>query len=193
MASNSLAPFNVVATYPDMSRARRAIDALQFGGVEAGKISLLGEGARQAEQQANQRKNTTDRDAPVAQRLIGRALFWGAAGAIVGAALGLVLGALGVNFAPAVDNFLVQTLAWALFGAIVGSLWGGFSGISQGDAWELTYASDGGDVDGQILVAVHSDNENDIQRAEKIMREKDAVTIGQFDADGNAVPRTTHI
>ncbi len=184
MTTESLGRFNVVASYPDMKRARTAIDALEFSGVDSGKISLLGEGAREAEREANTRKNTTDRDAPMAKRLIGRAMFWGVVGAAIGALFGLILAAVGVNFASAGG----QAAAWALLGSIVGSLWGAFSGVSQGEAWELTYAADDGEVNGQILVTVHSDDQKEIDRAEKILRDKEALTIGQFDADGNPRP-----
>ena len=178
------ASHSVVGAYADMPHARKAIDALEFAGVDAGHISLLGEGMAEAVREANASKNTTRRDAPMLQRIILRAIVWGIAGAVVGSGLGLVLAAIGMNFASSADNFALQAAAWALFGTILGTLWGAYSGISQGEAWEMTFAADSVATDGRILVSVQSGDASDIERAEKILREKEAMTVRQFDSQG---------
>src|SRR5437867_11945859 len=48
LTEHVLAPFNVVAVYPDMEAARKAVDALERAGVEAGNISLLGKRVEEA-------------------------------------------------------------------------------------------------------------------------------------------------
>lgn len=183
--TSELAPYNVVGAYADMGHARKAIDALEFAGLETGKISLLGEGADLAERATSKRKNTTRSDAPMVQRIILRAVGFGLVGAAVGAVLGLILAAAGVSFGTAINSAGPLAATWALFGAIFGTLWGAYSGISQGEAWEATFAADGTSADGNILVAVHSTDQHDIERAEKILREKNAITVGQFDREGH--------
>ncbi len=177
---------NVVASFPDMSRARAAIDSLQFGGFDPLNISLLGEGARDAEHEMNTRKNTTPSDGGISGRLIGRAVFWGLAGMCVGGLFGLVLAFFGLNFVTSLDSYLVQMGSWGLFGLIIGTFSGAMSGISQGDAWELTYSADG-DVSQRILVSVHSDDQDQINHAEKLLRGQTPIAIEQF--AGESPPR----
>lgn len=181
MARETLARFNVVAAYSDMQHARKAIDALQFSGIEVRDISLTGEGAHRAAEAANSAINTTERDRPMLWRIITRAIVWGVVAAGIGALLGLLLSAIGLQFPRAVDSPALQIGSWALFGAIVGTLWGAYSGVSGGEAWELTFQPDRG---GRVLVEVHSDKQEEIARAEQILREKDALTVAQVDEQG---------
>jgi hypothetical protein len=185
MQRGGFAQFNVVGAYPTLERARKAIDALQFGGVESDRISLQGGPARAAEEQASSRPNTTDRDVPMIRRLVARAAFFGAIGAGVFAILGLILWAIGWDIDRITGSPAVMILSWTAFGLIAGALWGAYSSISQGQAWELTFEQDADNAPGEVLVAVHSDNPDDITRAEKILRDKHAVRVSQFDREGH--------
>ena len=85
------ARYGIVGEYEDMASARRAIDALQFSGIEARNITLEGELADRAARQAP--RNTTGRERPLIWHVIFRAVAGGAIGLGVGAVLGVVLGA----------------------------------------------------------------------------------------------------
>jgi outer membrane lipoprotein SlyB len=169
-----------------MDMARRALDALEFAGIDAGRISLEGGVAQQAADDANISANTVDRDKPMVEHIVWRVVIWGIAGAIVGAIAGLIFEAIGVEVVPAVgDSIAVAMLSYALLGLIIGALVGGMSGISQGEGWELTVQPQR--VDGNVFVAVHSNDQKDIQRAEQVLRTKDALSVSQYDERGKAL------
>ena len=181
MASETSRRYNVVASYADMEGARRAIDALQFSGIDAVDISLLGERAHEAADRANSERNTTSRDQPMVMRILGRAVRWGIAGAAIGALLGLVLWALGVQFARIGDSAAVTIGSWALFGLIGGTLIGAMSAISNSEAWALTFEP----VDeGNVLVGVHSEQDRDAEHAVEILRSKEPLSVSRFGPDG---------
>jgi hypothetical protein len=169
-----------------MDMARRALDALEFAGIDAGRISLEGGVAEQAADDANTSSNTVDRDKPMIEHIVWRVVIWGIAGAIVGAVAGAIFQAIGVEIVPAVgDSIAVAMLSYALLGLIIGALVGGMSGISQGEGWELTFQPPR--VDGNVFVAVHSDDKTDIRRAEQVLRTKDALSVSQYDERGKAL------
>ncbi len=86
MAREQLSPINVVATYPDMASARKALDALEKAGVDGEDISLLG---RHAEAAAADTE-TRFRDAHLVGDVSEKALKGGAVGSVAGAIAGTV-------------------------------------------------------------------------------------------------------
>jgi hypothetical protein len=177
--------YNVIGAYIEMRDAREAIQALQFAGVEAGDIELLGERAAQAAEKADRKAVTAPRDAGIATRIAGRAIRFGAAGAIVGAVLGLVLAAAGIEFGRIGDSVAIQSASWATFGAVVGALAGAYSGLSIAPAWELTFEPV---EDGEVLVGVHSENAREVEKAEHVLKDKGAVRVARVDANGRPHP-----
>jgi outer membrane lipoprotein SlyB len=180
MHAQGLAPHNVIASYPDMKHARRAIEALQFAGVDANQISLLGQTAEQAASWAE--KDTTQADTPLVMQILLRAVPWALVGAITGVALGGILAAIGFEYGPVGASATVQIASWGLFGTIVGALVGAYSAITVSEAWELTFEPVD---DGRVLVGVHSDDEKDVESAARILREKEALSVARFDEHGN--------
>ncbi len=158
-----------------MEGARRAIDALQNDGVEAGSISLSGEGADAAKRMANSQRNTNASDAPILGRVIWRCVLWSAVGAVLGAGVGLAFGLSGVSLPGTSNSVALQVASWAMFLHIGGALWGAYAGISSGSAWELTFQPTGDD--GRVFVNVAATNERDSVRAERVLRSKAALSI----------------
>jgi hypothetical protein len=165
--------YAVLGEYTDMAGARRAIDALQFNGVEAGNIALLGAAAK-AVREADARTNMADRDTPLIWRILWRGFLWSIAGGVLGVALGLVLTLSGVEVFGG-DNAALQIASWAMFAHVAGALWGAYAAISSGGAWEATFLA--ADVEGRVIVGVRAAPGADAERIARIMREKDAVRV----------------
>jgi hypothetical protein len=180
-----LAQFNVVAVYSDMETARKAIDALERGGVEAGQISLLGKRVDEAAGDVD----TRTRDERMAKHVGKRAAAGAAAGTAAGGVAGFIAGA--VAFAiPGVGPVLgagvwASTAAGAVAGGSVGGVVGGVSSLDMTEAWELTYESVSG---GRVLVGVHSDDPGDVDRSEQVLRDHDAIRVERFDSTGKRLP-----
>lgn len=129
----------MTALYGDMDGARRGIEALQNDGVEAGTISLSGEGADAAKRIASSQRNTNASDAPIIARVVWRCVLWSIVGAVAGIGVGLALGTSGLTLPGMSNNLAIQVASWAMFLHVGGALWGAYAGISSGSAWALTF------------------------------------------------------
>ncbi|HUQ63457.1 MAG TPA: hypothetical protein VM121_06880 [Acidimicrobiales bacterium] len=170
---------NVVATFSDMETARSAIEELSQGGVDANNISLLG---RQAEEAAVTR-DTRARDfevvGDIGKKTAGGAAVGGAVGsAIAGAAAFLIPG-----IGPVVGvGIWAAAAGGALAGSTVGGMVGGISALPLNEDWELTY---GDSVkEGRVLVAVHSSEEDESDRAAEIFEKEGAENVQRLDSQG---------
>lgn len=179
-SERSAAAPNVVATYADMEQARKAITALEQGGVEGGNISLEG---RAAEQAAN-RPDVPARDAAVARRVTGFSIMGAAAGAMAGAIIGVV--AAGLIFGLNGQALWASTLGMAVAGLAIGGLVAPIAVIGQSPAWET--AQQDAPAPGRVRVSVQSTNRDDVQRAMEILRGTDALGVERIDAGGRALP-----
>lgn len=166
------AAHGVRGTFTDMAGARRGIDALQFGGIEANDITLSGEGAAQAEQLAS-RTHTGASDAPIIWRVVWRGFWWSIAGGVLGAAIGAILGLSGLSLPGTSNSMVLQIVSWAMFMHVGGAILGVYAGVTTGSAWELTFQP----VEGAVTVAVRSADIGTIAKAERIMREKQATSV----------------
>jgi hypothetical protein len=175
-ASDSYNAWRISALFTGMDGARRAIDALQNGGVEASTITLSGEGADAAAHMAGSRRNTNASDAPILWRVIWRCVFWSIVGGVLGAAVGFAFGASGLTLPGTSNSVPLQVVSWAMFLHVGGALWGAYAGISNGGAWELTFQPVGSEH-GRVWVNVAATNERDSQRAEHILRSKAALHV----------------
>ena len=173
MSDETPGGYAVLGEYTDMAGARRAIDALQFNGVEAGNIALLGAAAK-AVREADARTNMADRDTPLIWRIVWRGFLWSIVGGVLGVALGVVLTLSGVEVFGG-DNAALQIASWAMFAHVAGALWGAYAAISSGGAWEATFLA--ADVEGRVIVGVRAAPGADLERIARIMREKDAVRV----------------
>jgi hypothetical protein len=177
--------WNVSALYPDMERARRAIEALQNDGIEVGRITLSGEGADAAKRIANTRLNSNASDAPILGRVIWRCVWWSIVGAVIGFGVGLAFGLSGVTFLGMSNSLVLQVASWTMFLHIAGALWGAYAGISNGSAWELTFQPVGV---GRVFVNVAASNERDSHRAERVLRSKTAISVRRAGHEAPAAP-----
>jgi hypothetical protein len=178
----ALAPHNVVAFLPGMDEARKAIDALERGGIEAAEISLLGPAA----EEASERFDTRERDAGVAGRVGTRAAIGAAAGGATGGLAGFLAG-LAAFAIPGVGPVIgagvwATTVAGAVAGGSVGGVIGGYSAVDMTEAYELTYESVKA---GRVLVGVHSQDPETVDTGEEILRKLEPLSLDRFDAHGH--------
>lgn len=182
-----LQTFNVFATYDDGEAARDAIVAVERTGIDANNISALAlEDADEAEPgEESTRLTTVDKDSEMLKDVgsdVGR-----------GAAIGAVAGALGSTAValaiPGVGAALgAGILAITAGGAMAGTGVGGFAGAvstspaSQG--WEQALI----DLErGRVVVGVHTDDRDVFEQACSALSDSGALSVRQFDADGNPV------
>ena len=177
----SFAEYNVIAAYPNMDAARKAMDALEAGGIDAVHVSLLGPRAEEAAERAD----TRERDERVVRHVGKRAGVGAAAGTAAGGIAGLIAGA--VAFAIPGVGPVIGAGVWAAIaggavaGGAVGGVIGGVSSLDMTEAWELTYQSV---RKGQILVGVHSEDADEADHAAEILRGEDALAVERFDRRG---------
>ena len=186
MAREQLAPYNAVATFPDMESAREVIAALEQAGIEGGDISLLGRAA----QEAAADPNTQSRDAGPAKDVTTAAVTGAAVGTGAGAIAGLVGGALAFGI-PGVGPVLgsaiwASVLGGAGVGSAIGGLVGGTAATQDSPDWETTYNESV--RSGRVLVGVHSDSRETVDRAAEILNAKQPAKLDLFDADRRPLP-----
>ena len=176
-----LAEHNVVASFADMEKARGAIDALARAGVEAEDMSLLG----RAVDEARNDSDTRLRDLEATGEIGKRAAVGGAAGSAAGALAGVAAFAIpGVG--PVIGaGMLGAAIAGSLAGGAVGGMVGGVAGISLEEDWDLTFQDS--IRAGQVLVAVHAAEKDDVDRAAKVLQGEGAQRIERLDAEGRRV------
>lgn len=177
----TFAAHNVVAVLPGMQEARKAIDALERGGIEAAEISLLGAAA----EEAAEHMDTRERDAGVAGRVGTRAAVGAAAGGATGGMAGFLAGLAAFGL-PGVGPVLgagvwAATIGGAVAGGSVGGVIGGYSAVDMNDAFELTYESVRA---GRVLVGVHSEDPDRVDKGEQILRKLEPLSVERFDASG---------
>jgi len=175
------AKHNVVAAYLDMDAARKAMDALERGGIDAVHVSLLGPAAEEAAEQAD----TRERDERVTQHVGKRVGIGAAAGTAAGGIAGLIAGA--VAFAIPGVGPVIGAGVWAavaaggVAGGAIGGFIGGVSSFDMSEAWELTHQTV---KHGHVLVGVHSDDPAEVDRGDEILRGEHPVRIHRFDREG---------
>lgn len=185
MAREKLAGYNVIATFSDMAGARKAIGALERGGVEAANISLLGRAAEEAATDPD----PAERDAGVSKDITKAAVTGTAAGGAAGGLAGFVAGALAFGIpgiGPVVGSAIwAATVGGAGVGAAIGGLVGGTAALPESEAWEQTYHESV--REGRVIVGVHSDDQDEAERAAKILQEQEPLRTERVDAQGRRV------
>lgn len=168
--------YNAVAEFPDMARARQAMDALQRAGIEASKVSIEG----RAVERAASHTHTSDRDARVAEHVGSRTGLGALIGLAVGAAVGLIAGTLVLDLST--GGIVAATISTAVAGGAVGGVLGGVTSADLAEEWELTHDPD---APGPVLVVVHSDDPEEINHAAGVLRDKGPVHIERLDSEGH--------
>lgn len=153
----------VLSVHPDLEAARDAIQKLQNAGIDSVHISLVGPRLDAATGRDAQRAMDVGETAAIGENLLK--------GAGIGAAAGAALGGLATVAIPGVGPAIAGGLAIAAFGAVTGAGVGGAGGVAStpawSEAWEQTFAHLD---DGNVVVAVHGDDELMLDNALKTLR-----------------------
>jgi hypothetical protein len=164
---------HVVAVFEQPQAAQQAFEALKGDGFPQGRLSMLAKGEGQPE-------TGTPEDLADASNTAGAGVAKGSAvGGAAGAAVGLLGGALAVAL-PGVGTAVGV-------GMIVGAASGAAAGATAGfeRMWDMGYrdlVADGG-----VLVAVHTDDPDEVDRAKRLLAELSPVRIDQLDRHGEVV------
>ncbi|MGH9033945.1 MAG: hypothetical protein ACRDY4_14475 [Acidimicrobiia bacterium] len=142
----------VAASFPDMSAARGAIEALEHAGIDGDEIDLLGQRADAARTPTSPARP----DRRMARHILGRlgvgALIGLAAGAVAGVVLGLIVLAV-TSSGGGVGLVVAFAIVGVGLGAVVSVFLSFERSVGLSYAWPLTFE----DVpEGTIWVAVYS-------------------------------------
>jgi hypothetical protein len=164
---------NVVATFRNLKEARKAMDALESHGFEAGAIRLEGPGVA-----PSGKADTRRRDAGVS-RLVGSRTAAGLiVGGILGLGIGLVVGALAAGSAT---SLAVGGAAGCIVGGAIGFMVAGVSSIDVTPDWERTFEKD---RSGPVTVSAGSDDPIKVAQAQEALRDLDPVNVTRVDERG---------
>ena len=152
---------DLVAVLPDAPAARRVIERLSRAGVDGGAIVLL----EPAESLLAARHDDRRTDLGSLRALVLRALGVGAAGAVVGALVGLGVFALAGQRSPAA--LAAGALGGAAFGASVGVVLGLLAQPTMVGPWERTFAPR---APGVVVVGVRVEDARTDGRARAALR-----------------------
>jgi hypothetical protein len=171
------APFNVMAVFPALPHAQRAVERLRGLGLPNDEISLrsrtLTDDGPAARVEPAVEVPTRRRDAQVAggvaRNVVAMSLLAAAAAALVGLLIALVAG-----FSAVVLTFTVVVAAAA--GAVVGAVWGG----------EIASMREARKEEG-VVVGAHVEDRDAAILAEARLRELRPVRIDLYDARGRPI------
>ena len=173
-----LAEHNVVATFPDMEKARSAVDALASAGIEAEDMSLLGTEVDAARNDPDTKVRDMEATGAIAKRVGTGAAAGTALGALAGAAtfaipgVGPVIGA----------GMLAAVIGGGVAGGSVGGMVGGVAGVSLEEDWDLTFNES--IRAGRTLVAVHAAEKSDVAKAAKVLEDEHPDQLEWLGPDG---------
>ncbi|HEX2027154.1 MAG TPA: hypothetical protein VHF25_04065 [Nitriliruptorales bacterium] len=173
------AAYDVIATLPDMSAARRVVQALQMAGIDASQISLFGPAADEAAADLGVRQA----DAAFAGVMWRRTWVGGLVGAAFGALAGAIAGGLVLHgtFPDSLGVLLAAIAGTAVLGLGTGAATGATSAAQMSRAWELTFHRV---APGQVGVGVHSDRSREADRAVAVLRRHRPTQLERFDPSG---------
>lgn len=173
-----LADYNVVATFPDMDAARKALDALGRAGIEAEDISVLGQAVDEARSDPDTRLRDLDATGDLAQKAAKTASIGSILGGIAGAAAFVIPGigpVLGAGIWAAAGG-------GAIAGGVVGGMMGAIDATQLGPEWEVTYGNPL--REGKVLVAVHARDDEEAQKAAELLEKHGADRVDHLDESG---------
>ncbi len=107
-------------------------------------------------------------------RVFWSGFWWSVIGAGFGAALGLVVGLLGLGLPETADNIAIQIVSWAMFAHVLGALLGCYLVLDTGD--RFARKPDHHDT-AATLVRVQASDAEAAANAERIMREAGAISV----------------
>jgi hypothetical protein len=171
--------YNVTATYPDMEHAREGVRVLEDRNVEATTIFLAGRAAHEAATQTE----TAQRDRAWLNYSWRTGRGGILRGIVIGAIAGLVIALIAVGTSPIAIGGTV--IGCAAAGACLGFFEALLSGQKISGAFEETFA----DVEGPVVVGVHTDDRSMFETAAAALAETDPQSMERFDDSGNALPK----
>jgi hypothetical protein len=175
----------VVGTFVGLDEARHGIEALQRAGFDGGAIGLAGETARRAGQDTERARPDRRAVGYVSRRL--------GAGVVVGTLAGLVVGAV----VAAVILLVTDTTAGRgsavgalIMGAFLGGTWAALVNVyrsvgQDADPWQATFHHVG---DGPVGVTAACARPDDVERAERALRDAGSSDVAVVDEDGHLDP-----
>ncbi|MGH2752488.1 MAG: hypothetical protein ACRDK3_16705 [Actinomycetota bacterium] len=182
--AETLAPYNVIASFNDAGQAREAVAALRNQHFDEEHISLL---SRDAESRVSQEVSRSEAE-ELPGEVAGSSAKSAAAGGAVGGVTGLLAGAAafaipGVGPAVGAGIWAAAGLAGgATAGATAGGVAGGISKM-----WEERYED--AVTQGSILIGVHHDDAPTIERAAGLLQRQGPDRVDFFDSEGRALDR----
>jgi hypothetical protein len=171
-----MARHHLVAVFTDSEQACHAYDILRKDRFSERDLSVVGR-----QQAGEQSKDDPERPARLAGQLAEGAAKGGLLGGAAGGILGFIGGAIAFGIpgiGPAVGAGVWASLA---AGSAAGATAGGMA-LAFGKMWELRYR----DLvrDGRVVLAVHTDHEDDIKRAVTELKALNPEHLDEFDAGG---------
>lgn len=167
MAGKNTAVFGI---FDSRVHAERAIEALKADGFRNTDISIL----------APENMGTKDLGTKKETKASEGAAAGTSTGAVVGGTLGWLVGA-GALFIPGVGPFIAAgPIMAALAGMGVGGALGGATGalVGAGIPEYVATRYSGLTKDGKVLLSVHCDSSEWIDRAKRILKDADAADVG---------------
>lgn len=193
--------YNVVAAFEQRQRAEEAVDSLERGGIPRAEMDIrspgAGDGDRRAESYAEMHDEVDGSFAGPSLFATGDqakgALIGLVPASLVGAMVGLVVGlvwAMAGSAGSDAFRILLPTIAFAVGGATAGFVAGGalkprLSG-QRDDARAFDDART--QAERSVLVAVHTDDEQRLERAAGVLRQMQPERMDFVHADGTPLP-----
>lgn len=176
--SRPLAEHNLLATFGELAEARKALQALERAGVEAGDVVLHG-----AETSPETGAATRAADVAVTKHVGKWALGGFVVGGLVAAALlVVVVNVIGVE--PRMAASVGAGIAGFLLGGAITAFWSGAKEIPvNAEAMEDTFATT---TSGTVAVAVHTDDAAKAGKAEDVLRSMGPTSLRRYGQDGPA-------
>jgi hypothetical protein len=164
---------NVVARFRTLKQARKAIDALEANGFDAGAIRLEGAGVP-----ARDKADTRLRDTAVPRFVGSHSLAGSIVGGAIGSGLGIIAGAMA---GASVTSLVAGGTAGVLIGGIIGLLLAGVGSLDVTPDWERTFE---GDRTGPVTVSAGSDDPVKVAQAQSALRDLDPIDLARVDERG---------
>lgn len=193
MPTKRLAHHNLVASFPTLAEAERALEVLTDAGVPADELSLL---SREWEKRPGQNDISQSQGSGMGGAASAATIGLGAGG-VAGGAAAAALGAAAVTVIPGIGLAVgAAALYSAVAGGAVGSIAGGLiaaeAGARKTMMWEQSLQPMISLVEeGYVIVGVHSDDVARVEDAAQRLEDLEPEVLERLDADETYHPPGT--
>lgn len=160
---------NVIAVFGDAAAASTAAAALVAAGFAPDVVAVLGDTAKGTSVPAA-------RDVPLFGRIFWWIILWGAAGAVIGVAVGIAFTTSGIG-PGGWRGVAIQVAGWAMFAHVLASLLAAYFVLGNRATRASVRAVD---TRGRHMVTVRAAGETAATRAEALLREARAASVGRY-------------